>query len=146
MGTDQHRYVARPVSQPKVSFGSLVKRGLARRCPICRHKPIFDSWFRLKDRCPNCSYEFAREEGYWVSAIIVNTAVIEGLFLLIFIAVVIATAPDVEWGPLLLVAVVTNVLFPIFFYPYSKTVWMAVDLHFHPLDENERATLTTGGS
>ena len=122
-----------------VGFGTLVKRGLRKRCPVCAGKGIFDGWFKLKDRCPNCGYVFAREDGYWVSAIIVNLAVIEGLFLVLFIAVVLATAPEVEWAPLLTVGVVMNVVFPIFFYPYSKTVWMAVDLYFHPPEAAERS-------
>ena len=121
-----------------VGFGTLLRRGLTRKCPNCGHGGIFDSWFKLKDRCPTCSYPFEREEGYWVSAIIVNTAVIEGLFLIVFIAVVLATAPNIEWVPLLVVGVVMNVLFPIFFFPLSKTVWMGIDLYFHPLEAGER--------
>ena len=121
-----------------VPLGTLVRRGLAKKCPNCGHGRIFDSWFQLKQRCPTCGYLFEREEGYWVSAIIVNTAVIEGLFLIVFIAVVLATAPDVEWVPLLVIAVVMNVLFPIFFYPLSKTLWMGIDLYFHPLEASER--------
>lgn len=121
-----------------VGLGTLVGRGMRRRCPNCGSGGIFDSWFKLKDRCPTCSYPFEREEGYWVSAIIVNTAVIEGLFLILFLATVLATAPDVEWLPLLIIAVVMNLIFPIFFYPFSKTVWMGIDLYFHPLEADER--------
>ena len=73
-----------------------------------------------------------------MSAIIVNTAVIEGLFLIVFLVTVLATAPDVEWVPLLSIAVVMNLVFPIFFYPLSKTVWMGIDLYFHPLEAGER--------
>ena len=121
-----------------VRLGTLIRRGLRRRCPNCGTGGIFDGWFKLKDRCPTCAYPFEREEGYWVSAIIVNTAVIEGLFLIVFIAVVLATAPDIEWMPLLVIAVVMNLLFPIFFYPLSKTVWMGIDLYFHPLEATEQ--------
>ena len=121
----------------EVGLGTLVRRGLMRRCPHCSTGGIFDGWFKLKDRCPTCAYPFEREEGYWVSAIIVNTAVIEGLFLIVFIAVVLATAPNVEWMLLLVIAVVMNLLFPIFFYPMSKTVWMGIDLYFHPLEAGD---------
>lgn len=121
-----------------VGLGTLIRRGLSRRCPNCATGGIFDGWFKLKDRCPSCAYPFEREEGYWVSAIIVNTAVIEGLFLIVFIAVILATAPDIEWMPLLIIAAVMNVVFPIFFYPLSKTVWMGIDLYFHPLEADER--------
>ena len=122
-----------------VGLGTLISRGLRRSCPNCGTGGIFDGWFKLKDRCPTCTYPFEREEGYWVSAIIVNTAVIEGLFLIVFIAVVLATAPNVEWMLLLVIAVVMNLLFPIFFYPLSKTVWMGIDLYFHPLEAGERS-------
>lgn len=121
-----------------VGLGTLIRRGLRRRCPNCGNGGIFDGWFKLKDRCPTCTYPFEREEGYWVSAIIVNTAVIEGLFLVLFIGVVLGTAPNIEWMPLLIIGVVMNLLFPIFFYPLSKTVWMGIDLYFHPLEAGER--------
>jgi hypothetical protein len=68
-------------------------------------------------------------------------AIIEGLFLALFIAVVIATAPDVRWDVILIAGIVMNVAFPIFFYPYSKTLWMALDLSVHPLEEGEHRTL-----
>lgn len=121
-----------------VSLGTLLKRGLRKRCPVCATKGIFQSWSQLKDRCPSCGYAFAREEGYWVSAIIVNVGVIQTMFVVLFIIVVIATAPDVEWGPLLVMGGLMNVIFPVFFYPYSKTVWMAIDLYFHPVEASER--------
>ncbi len=86
----------------------------------------------MVERCPECGYSFAREDGYWVGALIVNIAVAEAWFAVLFAAVVLATMPDVTWQPLLVVAVVTNGILPIVFYPYSKTLWMAVDLHIHP--------------
>ena len=122
----------------EIGLGTLLGRGLRKRCPHCGNKGLFDGWFKLKERCPTCGYRFEREDGYWVSAIIVNTAVIEGLFLVVFLAVVLATAPEVEWVPLLVIAVVMNLVFPIFFYPLSKTVWMGIDLYFHPLEASER--------
>lgn len=121
-----------------VGLGTLIGRGIRRKCPNCGSGGIFDGWFKLKERCPTCSYPFEREEGYWVSAIIVNTAVIEGLFLVVFLVTVLATAPEIEWLPLLVIAIVMNLVFPIFFYPMSKTVWMGIDLYFHPLEAGER--------
>ena len=119
-------------------LGTLIGRGLRRRCPICGSKGIFKSWGQLHDRCPTCNYSFVREDGYWVSAIIVNMGVIEVLFFILFVIVVIATAPDVEWGPLLALGIFMNLVVPIFFYPRSKTLWMAIDLYFHPREASER--------
>ena len=121
------------------SVGTLVKRAARRACPVCGSKGVFETWFKLRDRCPRCRYDFTREPGYWVTAIIVNMAVIEGLFLLLFIGVVIFTAPDVNWPLILTAGIVMNVVFPIFFFPYSKTLWMALDLSVHPLSDEDRS-------
>lgn len=119
----------------KPSLGTLLGRGLRRRCPRCGEKDVWRSWSMLVDDCPRCGWHFEREQGYWVSAIIVNTAVTMALFGIFFVGVLIATIPDVRWGPVLLVAAITNVVFPIFFFPVSKTVWVAIDLFFHPAQE-----------
>jgi uncharacterized protein (DUF983 family) len=105
-------------------------RALRRSCPICGHRKIFSGYFTLKDSCPNCDYHFAREDGYWVGAVIMNTAVTETLFLVLFVITLIASAPDVNWAPLLMIALATNLVFPVVFYPFSKTIWMAFDLVF----------------
>lgn len=121
------------VKAQKVPLGLLVRRALLRRCPVCGGRKIFEGWYRLKPTCPTCGYRFERESGYWVSAIIVNTAATFSIFAVFFVGVMVFTFPDVSWGPVLLVAAVTNVLFPIFFFPMSKTLLMAIDLWTHPL-------------
>ena len=78
---------------------------------------------------------FAREQGYWVAAIIINTAATELLFGILFVAGIFITAPEVEWLPLLAIGVVTNVIFPVFFFPFSKTLWLGFDLLFRPADD-----------
>ena len=88
--------------------------------------------------CDECGYSYEREEGYWVGALIMNIAFAEACFAALFAAVVLATMPDVAWAPLLGVALFTNTLLPVVFYPYSKTLWMAVDLYLHPLEGHTR--------
>jgi uncharacterized protein (DUF983 family) len=109
----------------------MVLRGLRKRCPRCGTKGIFTSWSKLVPACPSCGLVFEREEGYWVGAIIVNTAVTETTFFLLFIGTILITMPDVAWGPLLGVALGTNAIVPIWFYPRSKTLWVAIDNYFH---------------
>ena len=122
----------------KPRLGSLVRSALLRRCPVCGGKGIFSSYYKLKDRCPTCSYLFERESGYWVSAIIVNTAVTFALFGIFFVGSLIAMYPDVSWGPVLIVGAIANLLFPVFFFPFSKTLLMAFDLWANPLNASER--------
>jgi uncharacterized protein (DUF983 family) len=98
----------------------------------------------MADLCPACGLRYEREDGYWVSAMIVNTVVTEALFGIFFVAALLATIPDVPWLPLLAVAAVTNVVVPVLFYPLSKTVWVAIDLFFHPLRSDERPRRSGG--
>jgi hypothetical protein len=91
----------------------------------------------MRDHCPNCGHRFEREPGYWVGAVIFNTAlVIAAIFatMAIFLA---ATWPDVPWTALTLVTVAVSVIVPSIGYPYARTLWMAYDLYVHPLEESE---------
>jgi uncharacterized protein (DUF983 family) len=99
---------------------------------MCGIGKPFLTWWRMTEECPLCGHHYEREEGYWVSAMIVATAVTEGLFGIFFVAVLIATIPDVQWLPVLIVGAITNVVVPVFFYPLAKTTWVAIDLRFNP--------------
>ena len=112
-------------------LGTLLMRGVRKRCAKCGQGRAFESYFRIRQRCPHCGYIFEREEGYWVGAVIINFVFVEGWFLLLFVAIVFATAPDIAWVQLLVVGLVTNGLLPVVLYPHSKTIWMALDLHLH---------------
>ena len=85
--------------------------------------------------CPHCGWRYEREEGYWLSAAIVNMAVTEAIFGILFVIVVITTLPHVPWLTVLIVGAVANIVVPLGFYPMSKTVWVAIDVYFrqHPV-------------
>ena len=112
-------------------------RGLTRRCARCGQGHLFTKWFKMVPDCPRCGLHFEREQGYWTGAIAVNTIVIGGLFALIFVGTLIATAPDIPIVPLLLVVVPLMAIGPLVAYPFSKTIWVAIDLAFlQPLGIN----------
>lgn len=115
---------------------TMIWRGLRRRCPRCGGK-AFDSWLRIKHHCDLCGLEFEREEGYWVGAVIVNTTVVFATFIAMFVSLVVMTWPDVPWGVVMGVTVVANAAIPVAFYPISKTVWLALELSWHPLEPEE---------
>ncbi len=105
-------------------------RGLAARCPRCGAGRLFHHWFHLVERCPRCGLVFDRGDGYWTGALAMNFALNGGVFAIVFIALVAATAPHVPVGPLLAVLVPVVVLGPLLGYPSSKTLWVAVDRAF----------------
>lgn len=91
----------------------------------------------MKDHCDNCGLEFEREPGYWTGAVIINTTVTFVSFIGVFGGLILITWPDVPWKAVLAMTVVVNGSLPVAFYPISKTLWLALDLGWHPLESDE---------
>jgi uncharacterized protein (DUF983 family) len=117
-------------------MGKRFSRAMRRRCPRCG-TPAFDSYFTMREVCAGCGHKFERESGYWVGALIINTTFIFATFLVIFVGGMVATWPDVPWIALLILLVGLNVLVPIAFYPQSKTLWVAMELGWNPVEQLE---------
>ena len=118
----------------------MVLRGLVKRCPLCGSGGLFTSWFRMRERCPGCGYRFEREEGFFLGAYVVNLGVTEGLLLVLGIVpaiVLLAANPDTNLLPLVLVGLAAAVVAPLVFYPFSRTLWCAIDLLLRPVDDLE---------
>ena len=125
--------------QPATGRGRILWWGLTRRCPRCGAGHLFRKYFALVPDCPRCELHFEREPGYFTGALAINITVTGGVFTVIFVALLAATIPKVPVAPILAVLVPIVVLLPIVYYPFSKTVWMAVDRAFlQRLDPNER--------
>ena len=86
----------------------------------------------MVERCPRCDYKFEREEGFFLGAYVISLGVTQ-LAVVAYIAVaIVATLPD---PPLLVLSVggaAVAVLTPLLAYPFSKTLWTAIDLAMHP--------------
>jgi uncharacterized protein (DUF983 family) len=115
----------------------MIRRALRLRCPLCGARGIWREFGQLVDRCPGCGYAFEREEGYWTGGLIVNLAVAMAALVVVLVAGWIrygATLP--VWVTLL--AAATMLVLPIVGYPWSKTLWMVVDLKINPYTDEER--------
>ena len=114
-------------------------RGFTLRCARCGSGHLFRGYFKMKADCPNCGLHFEREQGYWAGALAINIGATGGLFAILFVALLIATIPNIPVAPLLAILIPVVVLGPIVYYPFSKTVWVAVDRAFlQRLDPNEQ--------
>src|ERR671919_1329534 len=67
-----------------------------------------------------------------------NYGVAGALFLGILIVWTAATAPDIPVGPMLVVGLAVTAAAILLFYPFSKTLWAAVDLLLHRMDRRDR--------
>jgi len=118
----------------------MLRRGLTKRCPLCGSGHLFDRWFKMKERCPRCDYKFEREEGFFLGAYTVNLAVSEALLLLLAIGPLIfllGTNRDVNIWPIVVIGLTAAILAPLVFYPFSRTIWSAIDLVLRPPDRTE---------
>jgi hypothetical protein len=98
---------------------------------------LFPRWVTMLAHSPRCGHRFERDPGYWLGAVIVNTAVTFVLLIAMGLGMILATWPNVPWTTVLIVTLVLNGLFPLFFYPFSRTIWVALDLAVRPLEPTE---------
>jgi uncharacterized protein (DUF983 family) len=120
------------------SRGTMLWRGMTRRCSRCGSGKLFRHWFQMVDDCPRCGLHFEREQGYFAGALAINLALVGGLFVIVFLTIFILTIPDLPIPLTLAVCIPIVVLGPVVAYPFSKTIWVAVDRAFlQQMDVNE---------
>ena len=127
-----------PVSKP--SPLRMIGRGVLKRCAVCGSGGLFTGWFRMKERCPRCGYLFEREECFFLGAYVINLAITQGLLLLLAIVpliVLLNSRPDQSLTPILVGGLSAALVGPLVFYPFSKTIWTAIDLILRPVDAPE---------
>jgi uncharacterized protein (DUF983 family) len=118
----------------------LIGRALRLRCPRCGTRGIFASWTRLKDRCPGCGIPLERRESdYFIGAYLVNLVAVEILLALI-ILVVLLSFDTPPWDAVEIIAPIMMIVGAIACYPFAKTTWLAVDLLWRPMSDEELAT------
>jgi hypothetical protein len=91
----------------------------------------------MLERCPRCDLEFERVEGHLVGAVGINTVVSIIVLLVVGVIGFIVTYPELPLLPLVSTTIAVAVLFPIVFYPFSKTLWTAIDLRMRPPEADE---------
>lgn len=133
---------------PKLTWYTAVLRGLTRRCPLCGKRGTFTSWFRQRDRCPTCNFPTTRVTDQWIGALGINTMVTFTLLVVYIVGGFVLTHPDYPITTLTVVGLVVAGLFPVVFYPVSKSLWAGIDLAMRspdPDDDVDPRYLPTSG-
>jgi uncharacterized protein (DUF983 family) len=109
-------------------------RGARRRCAWCGGRgAFFRGWFHKEDRCRTCGISWRRGyEGFKLGAMAISAVICLAVLVVGLAVGVVATLPDVAVLPLLVVLGVGALVLPIAVYPFSYTVWQAVDLAMRP--------------
>ena len=82
----------------------------------------------MVDDCPRCGYHFEREEGFFLGAIVVSVIVTELVIVAVIAFGFALTLPDAPVTMLAIIGGVAAGLTPLLIYPFSKTIWTAIDL------------------
>jgi uncharacterized protein (DUF983 family) len=109
-------------------FRTLVGRAFRRVCPYCGQSKLFKRWFNMNDQCPHCGVVYNREDGYFLGAFAMNLLIAE--FLGIGAVIIILIRSSLSIIEQEVIAVGVAILLPLLFYPFSRTLWMALDLYF----------------
>ncbi len=118
-------------------FGRMLGRALTKGCPACGQRRQFKRWVIMADDCGRCGLHFERIEGHWIGAIGINTIVGFGTLALYLVVSMILTFPDFPVTRLMVGGVLVSIIVPTVFYPFSKTVWTAIDVAMRPLAPHE---------
>jgi uncharacterized protein (DUF983 family) len=133
--TDQPPNVFKSENTPIPSGQRSQKPGVWRqvwtlRCPICGIGKIFRNFINMAPACTVCGFVYEREQGYFIGAMYINY----GVTVLAIMAgwIILELVVKVPSDLLVWLLGIIAIGIPICFYPYSKALWMALDLSVDP--------------
>ena len=87
----------------------------------------------MERTCPRCHLILDRNEpDYFLGSYVINFVTAEFIIALGTLASVLLTWPDVPWTTIKWSLLALMVPVPILFYPFAKTLWLAIDLSLRP--------------
>lgn len=104
--------------------------GIRLKCPRCGRGPVFFGFFKMHPECPRCHLRFEREQGFFVGAIYLNygatvAIAVPGFFILDYLTAITLFQQLLLWG-------VFAIVFPLFFFRYSRSLWLSLVYMFIP--------------
>ena len=119
-----------PESAPRTSLATQLWRAARLRCPVCGQGKLFRGWFRMHEHCENCSFRFERSPGFWLGSIFVNygltALIVTGAYFALFFTDALQPESIVR------LLLVFCVVFPLCFFRYARSFWIAIDVYFDP--------------
>ncbi|HYN85989.1 MAG TPA: DUF983 domain-containing protein [Pyrinomonadaceae bacterium] len=105
------------------------------KCPACGRASVFEGPFRRRHVCPACGATFEREEGYFVGAVSINLVATELVILSVYLGTLLTVGYDERL--ILFVLLPLALLFPVAFYHFSWSAWLAFDNFFEALPRHK---------
>lgn len=95
----------------------------------------------MADTCPTCGLCFEREAGFFLGAYVINYGMGSAIVAVSLVVFAVARNADADASPIpyLAAGLAGAVLIPLTFFPFSRTIWSAIDLFMRPLEAEEIA-------
>jgi uncharacterized protein (DUF983 family) len=128
-----------PRSVPQSSVAAKFGRAFLLRCPRCGGGGILRTWLSMNAHCPTCGLALERGEHseFWIGAYVFNLALGELVAIGVPVIWMIASAPNQPWTAIEIVGAILAVVLPFVFFPFSRTLWLAWDLSFRPVEPGD---------
>jgi uncharacterized protein (DUF983 family) len=131
--------IERPFAQTSMRrFLVMLGRAVLLRCPQCGTRPVLENWFKMKKRCPGCGLLIEREGNDYLSgSVLFNLVLAELIFAFVLVVYLLIVWPNVNWDLLEIAAPLGMAAAPFVLFPFSKLIWLAVDLALRPAHASE---------
>ena len=111
-------------------FRVLFTRAIRLRCPVCGQGQLFRGWFAMHKQCSHCGAKFEREPGFFLGSIYINYGLTA---LIVAIAYpVLLFRGIVPKGQLLAGSLAFTAIFPVFLFPWARSLWLGFDQWYDP--------------
>ena len=100
------------------------------RCPRCGEGRLFAAFFRMNPVCTSCRLKFERAPGYFLGSTYINYGVTAVAVTVVYI--VLHVGGKLTNRALAAPLAGFCVLFPLYFFRYARSLWLAMDYLFDP--------------
>jgi uncharacterized protein (DUF983 family) len=125
----------------RIPLGTILSRASRLRCPRCGQGKLFRGWFRMHPTCPQCHLRYERDPGYFLGSAYINYGITA--FLVTVAYMTLHYGARLTNRQLVAPLLAFCVVFPLFFFRYARSWWLAMDCFFDPTsfqaDEREQA-------
>jgi uncharacterized protein (DUF983 family) len=122
------------VALPPSRTGTVLKWGFTLRCAVCGSRHLFRHWVQMRPTCPHCGHRFRREPGHWYGSWFLNLCVVQLVAVVYLIVAAAVSWPEAPGIDVAVEAVLVTLASTLLFFPFSRTIWCAIDLAMKPLD------------
>jgi uncharacterized protein (DUF983 family) len=120
---------------PGIPLGTALWRGLRLRCPVCGQGRLFRNWITMHPACEHCGLKYERAPGYFLGSIYFNYGVTTVIVVAAFLVLFFTEALSQQTTFFVLLAF--SLLFPLWFFRYARSLWMAFDHYADPVSSGE---------